>query len=46
MEERNIPHTKQEGRKSNWTGHILRKNCPLKHVTEGRIEGRTDVKET
>ena len=25
-------------RKVNWTGHILRKNCLIKHVIEGRIE--------
>jgi hypothetical protein len=24
-------------RKANWIGHILRRNCFLKHVTEGRI---------
>jgi len=26
-------------RKANRTGHILRRNCILKHVTEGRIQG-------
>jgi hypothetical protein len=25
---------------ANWTGHILRRNCLLKHVIEGKIEGR------
>jgi hypothetical protein len=25
-------------RKANWIGHILRRNCRLKHVTEGRID--------
>jgi hypothetical protein len=25
-------------RKVNWIGHILRWNCPLKHVIEGKIE--------
>ena len=25
--------------KANWIGHILRKNCPLKHIIEGKIEG-------
>jgi hypothetical protein len=25
-------------RKANWIGHILRMNCLLKHVKEGRIE--------
>jgi hypothetical protein len=29
-----------KGRKANWIGHILRKNCLLKHFTEGKIEGR------
>ena len=27
-------------RKADWIGHILRRNCFLKHVTEGKIEGR------
>jgi len=26
-------------RKTNWIGHILRRNCLLKHVTAGKIEG-------
>jgi hypothetical protein len=25
-------------RKANWIGHILRTNCLLKHVTEGKME--------
>ena len=25
-------------RKTNWIGHILRRNCLLKHVNEGKIE--------
>jgi len=25
-------------RKANWIGYILRGNCLLKHVTEGKIE--------
>ena len=33
----NVPHTVQ-WRKANWVGHILRKNCLLDHVTEGKIE--------
>jgi hypothetical protein len=36
-EARNILHTVQ-GRKANWTGHILCRNGLLKHVTEGKIE--------
>jgi hypothetical protein len=37
-EERNILHTIRR-RKANWIGHILRKNCLLKHVIEGNLEG-------
>jgi hypothetical protein len=40
-EERNIVHT-IERRKANWIGHILRRNCLLKHVIEGKLEGRKD----
>jgi hypothetical protein len=36
-EERNIVHTIKR-RKANWIGHILRGNCFLKHVIEGKIE--------
>jgi len=25
--------------KAKWTGHILRRNCHIKHVIEGKIEG-------
>jgi hypothetical protein len=38
-EERNILHT-IKGRKANWIGYILRRNCLLKHVIEGRLGGR------
>ena len=31
---------KKEGR---WGGHIWRRNCLLKHVIEGKIEGKTEV---
>jgi hypothetical protein len=41
-EERNILHTIKR-RKANWIGHILRRNCLLKHVAEGKAEGRTEV---
>jgi hypothetical protein len=41
-EERNILHTIKR-RKANWIGHILRRNCLLKHVIEGKIEGRIKV---
>jgi replicative superfamily II helicase len=35
-EERNILQTIK--RKANWICHVLRRNCLLKHVTEGKIE--------
>jgi hypothetical protein len=41
-EERNIVHTIKR-RKANWIGHILRRNCLLKHVIEGKLEGRIEV---
>jgi len=27
----------------NWIGHILRRNCLLQQVIEGKIKGRTEV---
>jgi hypothetical protein len=27
-------------RKAKWIGHILHRNCLLKHVIEGKVEGR------
>jgi hypothetical protein len=41
-EERSIVHTIKR-RKANWIGHILRRNCLLKHVNEGKIEGTIEV---
>jgi hypothetical protein len=41
-EERNIVHTVKR-RKANWIGHILRRNCLLKHVIEGKLEGRIEM---
>jgi len=41
-EERNILNTIKQ-RKTNCIGHILRRNCLLKHVIEGEIEGRIEV---
>jgi hypothetical protein len=41
-EERNILCTIKR-RKDNWIGHILLRNCLLKHVIEDKIEGRTEV---
>jgi hypothetical protein len=29
-----------KGRNANWNGYILRKNCFLKHVIKGKIEGK------
>jgi hypothetical protein len=39
MDKRNILQTVKI-RKSNRIGHILRGNCLLKHVTEGKVEGK------
>jgi hypothetical protein len=36
-EERNILHTIKRG-KANWIGHILCRNCLLKHMVEGKRE--------
>jgi hypothetical protein len=30
-------------RKANWIGHILRRNCLLRQVIEGKIKGGIDV---
>jgi len=40
--ERNILYTVNR-RKGNWIGHVLRRNCLMKHVIDGKIEGRRDV---
>ena len=37
-EKRNILQTMKR-RKGNWVGHILRRNCLLKRVFEGKVEG-------
>jgi hypothetical protein len=37
-EQRNIPHEIRK-REANWIGHILRRNCLLQQVIEGKIEG-------
>jgi hypothetical protein len=31
------------GRKGNWIGHILRRNCPIKHIIHANIEGRKEA---
>jgi hypothetical protein len=41
-EERNILHTIKR-RKANRIRHILRRNCLLKHVIKGKLQGRIDV---
>jgi hypothetical protein len=41
-EERNILRTIKR-RTANWIGHILRRNCLLKHVIEGKLEERTEM---
>ena len=41
-EQRNILHAIRK-RKSNWIGHILRRNCLLKQVIEGKIKGEIEV---
>jgi hypothetical protein len=38
QEQRNILHEISKG-KANWIGHILRRNCILRQVIEGKIEG-------
>jgi hypothetical protein len=30
-------------RKANFIGHFFRRNCLLKHVIEGKMEGRIEV---
>jgi hypothetical protein len=37
-EQRNILHEISK-RKANWIGHILRRNCLLRQVIEGKIKG-------
>ena len=41
-EQRNILHEIRK-RKANWIGHILRTNCFLKRVIEGKIKGEIEV---
>ena len=40
--QRNILH-EMSGRKANWTGHILCRNCLLQRVIEGEIKGGIEV---
>jgi len=41
-EQRNILHEISK-RKANWIGHILRSNCLLQQVNEGKIKGGIEV---
>jgi len=41
-EERNILDETRK-RKASWIGHILRKNCLLRRVIEGKIQGGIEV---
>jgi hypothetical protein len=41
-EQRNIVHEISK-RKDNWIGHILRRNCFLQQVIEGKIKGGIEV---
>ena len=41
-EQRNILHEISK-QKANWIGHILRRNCLLQRVIEGKIKGKIEV---
>ena len=41
-EQRNILHEIRK-RKANWIDHILRRNCLLQQVIEGKIKGQIEV---
>jgi hypothetical protein len=41
---RNVLHETRK-RKANWIGHILRRNCLLQRIIEGKIEGEIEVTE-
>ena len=41
-EQRNILHEIKK-RKANWIGHILRRNCLLKQVIEGKVKEEMEV---
>jgi len=40
--ERHIVHT-VKWKNTNWIDHILRRNCLLKHIIKGQIEGSVEV---
>ena len=41
-EQRNILHAIRK-RKADWVGHMLRRNCLVKQVIEGKIKGEMEV---
>ena len=41
-EQKNMLHEIRK-RKANWVGHILRRNCLLKQIIEGKIKGQIEV---
>jgi hypothetical protein len=41
-EQRNMLHEIRK-REANWIGHILRRNCLLKQVIEGKIQGQIEM---
>ena len=41
-EQRNTLHEIRK-RKANWIGHILRRNCLLQQVIEGKIKGQIEI---
>ena len=43
-EQRNVLHEISK-RKAKWIGHILRRNCLLQQVVEGKIKGAIEVTE-
>jgi len=40
---RGISYRQWKRRKANWIGHILRRNCLLRHVIGGKVDGRREV---
>ena len=40
---RRVNEEKNTNGKAKWIGHILRRNCLLRHIIEGKIEGRLEV---
>jgi hypothetical protein len=42
MEVKNVLHTIKR-RRTNWIAYIFHKNCLLRHITESKIEGSTDM---